>query len=91
MKSKKVKYITTALILFSLVGCSKIGDSLSKDEAKKLVIKEHTKQVGTPTIVSIKVKDNAYYVKWENIANKESGTDKVTDDAEIKMVDAQIE
>ena len=37
-----------------------------------------------PSIVSIEVKNNAYYVKWENKGNKESGTDKVTKDGKVK-------
>ncbi|MDF2556325.1 MAG: hypothetical protein K0R71_153 [Bacillales bacterium] len=82
------------IILFSfitLIGCSKIEDTLSEEKAKQLVIEEHTKHIGTPSILYIEVKNNAYYVEWENRENKESGTDKVTKNGEVIMVEARIE
>ena len=88
---KKLLYILFSIFLLSVVGCSNIEDSISEEGAKQLVIQEHTNNNGTPAIVSIEVKNNAYYVKWENEENKESGTDKVTKDGEVKMVEAQIE
>ncbi len=81
----------TSLIPLLLFGCSNIKDSLSEEKAKQLVIEKHTNTNGTPSILSIEVKNNAYYVKWENKGNKEAGTDKVTKDGEVKMVEAQIE
>jgi hypothetical protein len=53
--------------------------------------KEHTNSNGTPQIVSIHVKWNAYIVEWENKENQEWGTDKVTKDGEVKMIEASIE
>ncbi len=91
MKSKNIKYIVTAFILFLLFGCSNIEDSISKEDAKQLVIEKHTNHNGRPSIGSLEVKNNAYFVKWENKGNKESGTDKVTKDGEVEMVKAQIE
>lgn len=88
---KNLLYILFFILLLSMVGCSNIEDSISKNEAKQLVLKQHKTNIGTPTIVSIEVKNNAYYVKWENKENKESGTDKVTKDGEVEMVEAQIE
>ncbi|WP_374966495.1 hypothetical protein [Lysinibacillus sp. RS5] len=41
--------------------------------------------------VSVEVKNNAYYVQWENKTNNESGTDKVTKEGEVEMVEVQIE
>ncbi|MCU9612338.1 hypothetical protein OEV98_02025 [Caldibacillus lycopersici] len=60
-------------------------------EAKQLVIAEHTNNNGVPNIVNVVVKNNVYYVTWENKQNKESGTDKVTKLKEVIMVEAQIE
>jgi hypothetical protein len=78
-------------MLILLIGCSNIRDFISEDDAKQLVIEEHTKNNGTPSIVQVELKNNAYYVKWEIKSNKESGTDKVTKDGEVVMVEAQIE
>ena len=88
---KKLLYILFFISLLSVVGCSNIEDSISQNEAKRLVLKQHIKSIGGPSIVSIEVKNNAYYIKWENKENKESGTDKVTKDGEVIMVEAQIE
>jgi hypothetical protein len=91
---KKILMIFSSIPLLLgclLIGCSNIEDSITKEEAKQLVLKEHVVHIGTPTILSIEVKHNAYYVKWENKSNKESGTDKVTKDGKVKMIDAQIE
>ena len=84
-------YIFLFISLLFVVGCSNIEDSISQNEAKQLVLKQHNKNNGEPSVVSIEVKNNAYYIKWENKENKESGTDKVTKDGEVKMVEAQIE
>jgi hypothetical protein len=91
LKTNFVKVISILLVLFLAVGCSSISDSISEEEAKQLVIEEHTNSNGTTQIVSIYVKWNAYIVEWENRENKEWGTDKVTKDGEVKMIEASIE
>ena len=80
-------------MLILLVGCSNIRDFISEDDAKQLVIAEHTNNNGANkfSIVQVEIKNNAYYVKWEIKKNKESGTDKVTKDGKVVMVEAQIE
>jgi hypothetical protein len=82
-------FLLSSMLLF--LGCSNIKDSLSKEKANQLVVERHTNFNGKPSILSIEIKNNAYYVKWENRGNKESGTDKVTKDGEIEMVEAKIE
>ena len=85
------KILLPLLLLFSLlVGCSNIEDTISKEEAKQLVIDHHTNWKGTPEIISIGVENNAYVVKWENKENLEGGTDKVTKDGKVKIVEAYI-
>jgi hypothetical protein len=79
------------MLIFLLIGCSNIKDSLSEEKAKQLVIEKHTNFNGKPSILSIEIKSNAYYVEWENRGNKESGIDKVTIEGEVTMVEAQIE
>ena len=56
-----------------------------------MVIEKHTNSNGTPVIQTTEIKNNAYYIQWENTSNKESGIDKVTKDGEIEMIEAQIE
>lgn len=90
-KKSNIKWLITAQMLFILVGCTNIEDSISQEEVKQLVQKQHRNHIGTPTILSIEIKNNTYYVRWENKANKESGTDKVTKDGEVEMVKVQIE
>jgi uncharacterized protein YcfL len=76
------------LLLSLLAGCSSIEESLSTEEAKQLVIEQHTKGRGTPEIVSIEVKNNAYIVEWENKDDLKGGTDKVTKDGTVIEIEA---
>lgn len=57
-------------MLFLLIGCSDIGDSISEEDARQLVIKEHTNNNGTPSIVSVELKNNAYYITWKKKKTK---------------------
>lgn len=60
MKSKLTNYVLTSLMILLLIGCSNIEDSISEEDAKQLVIEEHTINNGTPSIVSVELKNNAY-------------------------------
>lgn len=91
MKLNLKKIILFFLVLFIFVGCTNISESVSEKEAKQLVIENHTKDIGTPEIISIEIKSNNYIVEWENKGNKEWGIDKVTKDGEVKMVERRIE
>ncbi|MBF4691645.1 hypothetical protein [Fusibacter ferrireducens] len=91
MKMNFVKLVPILLVLILVGGCSSISDSISEQEAKQLVISKHTNDNGTPQIVSIDIKWNAYVVEWKNEENKEGGTDKVTKEGEVKMIEAYIE
>lgn len=88
---RKLLYILLFISLLSVVGCSNIEDSISEEDAKQLVIEKHTNHNGGPSIVSLEVKNNSYYTKWENKGDKASGTDKVKKDGEVEIVEAQIE
>lgn len=88
---KVLLIVTIILGLFLTAGCSSIGDSISEEEARRLVIEEHTNGNGTPKVVSIDIKWNTYVVEWENEENNEWGRDKVTRDGEVKMIEASIE
>ena len=78
-------------MVFLVMGCSDISDHITEDQAKALVLEHHQRPIGTPEIISVEIKRNAYYVEWENKDNKEWGIDKVTKDGEIKMIEATIE
>jgi uncharacterized protein YcfL len=91
MRSIVRKSLFIFLILFLLVGCSDISDQLSQEQAKSLVLENHQRDIGSPEIISIEIKWNAYYVEWENKENKEWGIDKVTKEGDVEMVEATIE
>jgi len=92
LKSQRISIIVLlSIVLLFLVGCSTIEDSLPQKEAEQLVIDYHTNGNGSPTILSTEVKGNAYYIKWENKANLEEGTDKVDKNGKVKMIDGKIE
>lgn len=86
----KKKFLPLLIITWLLAGCGSIEETLSEEEAKQLVISHHTNGNGSPTIVSIEVKNNAYIVVWENKENLEGGTSKVTKDGEVKIIEAYI-
>lgn len=87
----KINLLALLLLTSLLVGCATIEESISQDEAKELVLAQHQKHIGTPEILSIEVKRNAYIIQWENKGNKEWGTDKVTKSGEVKMIETTIE
>lgn len=61
-------------------GCTKeTTPKISEEEAKTIVIQEHTKQIGQVDIVSITHKGRDYTVQWENKQNCENGTDYIND------------
>lgn len=91
MKSQRVFILLVSIFLLILVGCSSIEDSLLQNEAEQLVIDKHTNSNGTPTILSVEMKGNTYYIKWEKKSNLEEGTDKVDKNGKVTMVDGKIE
>ena len=89
--NKIILILLTVFILAGCIGCTSISDSISEEEAKQLVIENHTRDNGTVKIISIEIKRNTYIVEWENKGNAEWGIDKVTKDGDVKMVEATIE
>jgi len=53
MKSNFKKSVLFLLILLVFVGCTSISESVSEEEARQLVIENHTNDNGTPQIISI--------------------------------------
>ena len=91
MKKVFIGSLLIMIIAFLVMGCSDISDYITEDQAKALVLEHHQRPIGTPEIISVEIKRNAYYVEWENKENKEWGIDKVTKDGDIEMVEATIE
>lgn len=94
MKSQRVIILLLSvllLLLLALAGCTSIEDTLPQKEAEQLVIDFHTNGNGSPTILSVEVKWNAYYIKWENKANLEEGMDKVDKNGKVTMIEGKIE
>lgn len=90
LKSQRVLILLISIILLILVGCASIEDKLPQKEAEQLVIDKHTNANGTPTILSVEVKGNNYYIKWEKKSNFESGTDKVDKNGKVTIIEGQI-
>ena len=88
---KRWKQALFLLAFLMMAGCSNIEDSVSKDEAKELVLQQHKHPDSKAEIVSIDLKDNAYLVQWANKENKEWGTDQVTKDRKVKSIEYAIE
>ncbi|MGG3913349.1 hypothetical protein [Rossellomorea vietnamensis] len=75
-----MKRIVIACSLLFMIGCSNFSTpKISEDEARSIVLKEHTKHIGKVKIISVSHKGNEYLVKWENKENCENGTDYVHD------------
>jgi len=91
MKLNFTKYALITLLIFLLAGCTNIEDSISQEDAKQLVIEYHTNDNGSPSILSVELKKNSYYVEWVNTGNQEYGLDQVTKDGKIKIIEATIE
>lgn len=86
---KKVLMILLILTLFA--GCTSIEESVSKAEAKALVLEKHATTIGKPEIISLEIVRNNYIIEWQNKENKEWGIDQVTKDGEVEMIEATIE
>jgi len=104
---KRIVLIISILLIFVISGCNnfsapKISEELifeekiakeriSEEQAKAIVLKNHTKNIGKVEIISVSHKDNEYLVMWENQENCEHGTDYVDDkNGDIKRTKTTI-
>lgn len=87
---RKAIVIFVLLLTFLLSGCNSIDSKITEEQAKSIVVKHHTKQIGEIDIISVTTKFNKYIIKWENKKNCETGTDSVNKKGEIKMIEASI-
>lgn len=62
-------------------GCSTFSKpNISEEQAKSIVLENHTKHIGKVEIKSVSHKGDKYVVKWENKENCEHGTDYIDDE-----------
>ena len=91
MKMKRTVLSLLIVVIGLVAGCTPVSDALTEEEAKALVIEEHSGDTGSVEIMSVDIEDNAYIVEWKNEENLEGGTDKVTSDGTVEMIEAYIE
>ena len=89
---KKIGYIIVfVLVLFIASGCNDATPKITEEQAKSIVIEQHTNTIGEVEIISVTHKNNEYIIEWENKENCENGIDSVDDqDGEVEMVEASI-
>ncbi|RLQ94617.1 hypothetical protein [Falsibacillus albus] len=64
---KRKLFIFSILLLLLNSGCSVFAErTISKEQAKSIVLKRHSGSIGEVHIISITHEWNAYIVKWEN-------------------------
>ncbi|HAQ08407.1 MAG TPA: hypothetical protein DCR24_13145 [Bacillus bacterium] len=79
------------LFLFLASGCDNATPKITEEQAKSIVIEQHTNTIGEVEIKSVTHKNNEYIIEWENKENCENGIDSVNDqDGEVEMVEASI-
>lgn len=77
---KRIVIAFSLLLILVMSGCNNLSEpKISEEEAKSIVIKDHTKHIGKVEIISISHKGKEYIVKWKNKENCENGTDYVND------------
>jgi uncharacterized membrane protein YkoI len=77
---KRIVIACSLLFILIMTGCYNFSrPEISEDEAKSIVLKEHTKHIGKVKVISLIHKGNKYVVQWENEENCENGTDYVHD------------
>ncbi|MCM3568121.1 hypothetical protein [Neobacillus mesonae] len=77
---KKITLILCISLNLVMSGCNDFSKpKIPEEQAKSIVIKDHTKQIGKVEIKSVSHKGNEYIIQWVNKENCESGTDYVDD------------
>lgn len=84
---KKFSLVVFALFFVLLVGCSRI----SENNAEQMIIEEYSNHLGETTILSTVEKDNEYFIEWENKNDKSNGTNKVSTNGELTIIEMEIE
>lgn len=80
-----------SLLLFSTSGCENVDPKITEEQAKSIVIENHTDNQGKVEIISVTYKKNEYIIVWEKIANCENGIDYIDDQSgEVKRAETTI-
>jgi uncharacterized membrane protein YkoI len=83
------KLVAIAILIF-VGGCLHPKPKITEEQAKTIVIKQHSGNIGKVEIISINHENGEYKIKWTNKENCESGTDKIDESGEIKKSEATI-
>ncbi|MED3550758.1 hypothetical protein [Cytobacillus praedii] len=77
---KRIVLAVSLSLILVMSSCNNFSEpKISEEEAKSIVLKEHTKNMGKVEVISVMHKGNVYIVKWENKENCENGTDFIDD------------
>ncbi|MGN7400094.1 hypothetical protein ACTHO0_09575 [Cytobacillus praedii] len=77
---KRIVFSFSLSLILVISRCNNFSEpKISEEEAKSIVLKEHTKNIGKVEVISVRHKGNEYIVKWENKENCENGTDFIDD------------
>jgi uncharacterized membrane protein YkoI len=86
---KTKKLVVFAILIFVVSGCLNPKPKISEDQARTIVIKQHSGNIGKVEIISVNHENGEYKIKWDNKENCESGTDYLDDEnGEIKKGEA---
>lgn len=77
---KRIVLVFSILLILVASGCNNISEpKISEEQAKGIVLKNHTKNIGDVEIISVTHKGNEYIVKWVNKGNSNNGIHYVND------------
>lgn len=77
---KKFTIIIMLILILSSGGYYFSKPKVSEEQAKNIVVKYHSRNMGKVKVTSISHRDNRYVIKWANKGNCESGTDYINDE-----------
>ncbi|WP_433744470.1 hypothetical protein [Falsibacillus pallidus] len=74
------RFVLSLSLVLIVSGCNSFSNpKVTEEEAKSIVMNDHSKHIGTVEIISVSHRGHKYIVKWENKDNCENGTDYVDD------------
>jgi uncharacterized membrane protein YkoI len=85
------RIVTFVLLIFVVSGCLNSKPNISEEQAKSIVLKQHSGNIGKVETISVDHDNDEYKIKWNNKENCESGIDYIDDEnGEIKKGEASI-
>lgn len=84
---RKLFFLGFIITSFFIAGCSNI----SQEEAEQIIIERYSNFMGTAEIVSTEKKDGEYYIEWTNEEDGSKGVSTVSQDGEVKVIEAEVQ